>query len=146
MGNSASSNSNGNLSLVVHPPQNSNPAHTGYYLAGKTITGVVYATNNAQLQLSQNNLSLNVYLTGKENVKVRYTTTETYYVNGESRSRSVTRYAYASRDIVRISIPVTADRNTMAPGKYEFPFEVMCECSNVVHFDLIIIILSLQKN
>ena len=123
MGNSASNN--GNLSLVVHPPQNSNPAHHGYYLAGKTITGVVYATNNAQLQLSNNNLSLHVHLTGKENVKVRYTTSESYYVNGEHRSRTVTRYAYASRDIVRVTIPVTADRNTMAPGRYEFPFEVI---------------------
>jgi hypothetical protein len=138
MGNSSSK---GNLSLVVHPPQNSNPAHHGYYLAGKKITGVIYATNNAQLQLSQNNLSLNVYLTGKENVKVRYTDHETYYVNGESHTRSVTRYAYASRDIVRISIPVTADRNTMAPGKYEFPFEVNLTHSNVLNIEQCIFLL-----
>ena len=129
MGNAGSTNSNagGNLSLVVHPPSHNsrNQAHQGFYLAGTKVTGVVYAANRAQEKLTKNNkASLNIYLAGKENVMVTYTETETYYSGGESHTRTVTRHAYAHREIIRIVLPVTSNYSSLEPGKYEFPFEV----------------------
>jgi len=139
MGNAESTNSSagGNLSLVVHPPSHSsrNQAHQGFYLAGTKVTGVVYAANRAEQKLAKNNkASLNIYLAGKENVMVLYNDTETYYVGGETRTRTVTRSAYAHREIVRIVLPVTSNYSSLEQGKYEFPFEV-CK----VFFSFIII-------
>ncbi len=120
MGN-ASSSRVGNISLAVDPP--CDPLHPGYYVAGGKIRGVVYA------QSLQENLppdsAMDVYLTGKEHVKVRYTVQVPYRVDGETRYRTETRYAFASRDIVRINVPIVSDiTNGYNVGRYEYPFEV----------------------
>ena len=124
MGNSSS----GNLTIAVHPQQHSNPAHAGYYVAGNKINGVVYVSSNAEGGMPSNhNSSLSVYLTGRENVQVIYTVpvTDRYHEDGEekTRTRMVTRYAYASREIVNIKIPIVSNTSNFS-GRHEYPFEV----------------------
>jgi hypothetical protein len=123
MGNSSSS---GSLNLVVYPPENRDPALSGYYVAGSTVRGAIYAysTEENASQMNSNVASLEVYFAGKENVKVVYNHTE-YYTDhkGHRRSRTVKRQAYASRDIFRVSIPLISNFNG-ATGRYEYPFEV----------------------
>ena len=117
MGNTASG---GSLSIAVHPQQHSNPAHAGYYVAGGKINGVVYVSSKKpEGAASVQGSSIIVYLTGKEDVKVRYRKT----IRDGDKTRTVTRYAYASRDIVRIRIPIVSDASTFS-GRREYPFEV----------------------
>ena len=115
MGNSAS----GSISITVHPQQHSNPAHAGYYVAGGKINGVVYVSSNAKGGMSAKSSSLIVYMTGKEDVKVQYTDT----VGHGDHTETVTSYAYASREIVRIKIPIISNAKIFY-GRREYPFEV----------------------
>jgi hypothetical protein len=128
MGNSSSS---GSLNLVVFPPENKDPALTGYYVAGSTVKGAIYAysTEENASQMNSNVASIEVYFAGKENVKVSYYFEE-YYEDeeGERRSRRIPRQAYASRDIFRVTIPLIPNFDGTA-GRYEYPFEVcVYEC------------------
>jgi len=111
MGNSASNN------LVL------NLNESGHITAGSTLSGTVCAvvppgTRNAA------SIGLSLFLIGKEDVKVRYTTSTTDH-NGDSKS--VTRYSYAKRDIVRVVIPLldSAGSSAFQDGEqYAVPFQV----------------------
>lgn len=117
MGNSSS---NLYLSLVIHPPDD--PEHRGYYVAGTSVRGVVYV--NSTNDNVQPGSKMDLYFTGKEHSCVEYQETQSYREDGETKYRSVTRYAYAKRDIVRISVPVIEGVTNAYVGKYEYPFEI----------------------
>ncbi len=129
MGNSSSV---GNISLAVDPPDDS--LHPGYYVAGGKIRGVVYAQSLEDIpDSSAIDSALDLYLTGKEHVKVKYTVQVPYEEENEdgereTKYRTETRYAFASRDIVRINVPIVSDiTNGYNAGRYEYPFEVRNE-------------------
>jgi len=85
---------------------------------------------------------MELYLTGKEDVKVRYEETE-YYTDsdGERQSRTHTRYAYSTRDIVRITVPIASDVTNGYVGRYEYPFEVRNYDRNFQTHDFILTVL-----
>jgi hypothetical protein len=120
-------NSNSNyVNLVLNPPD---PlvklGGDDYYIAGRKVYGTCYisAPEGAQAK----DIQLLVYFTGKEDVCVRYHETE-YYTDssGNRKSRRVSKYEYAKRDICRISIDVagagTPNTNDFQQGNYAFPF------------------------
>mmetsp|Transcript_31659 Transcript_31659/g.76629 ORF Transcript_31659/g.76629 Transcript_31659/m.76629 type:complete len:579 (-) Transcript_31659:203-1939(-) len=115
MGNSNSSHVQGKLSIIV------DPSPTGFYIAGHNISGSVYAHSKTNIS---SNLNIGTYITGKERSRVRYQEMEYYHEDGERKSRSVTRYRYADRDILRLAIDL-GNVSTASPGdSYRFPFRV----------------------
>jgi hypothetical protein len=120
-------NSNSNyVNLVLSPPDPLiNLGGTGYYAAGRKVYGTCYVT--APEGAKAEDIQLRVYFTGKEDVCVHYYQTEHYTdINGNRKSRQVSRYEYAKRDICRISIDVagtgTPNTNDFQKGNYAFPF------------------------
>jgi hypothetical protein len=114
MGNAASGSSG--LTVSVDPPQGEKIS----YLAGSKLTGTVYATTTGDEKKSDSD-RLQVFLIGKEDVCVRYTTTHS---NGNNGTTTQTHYAYAKRDIVRVSIPLIGVGTSVNPGNHAYPFEV----------------------
>ncbi len=106
-------NSNSGLSINLDRAEGSK---FGRYIAGSKISGTVYAQSNEDA----NEVGLDLYFTGKEDVKVRYTET----VQSGDTSRTVTRYSYSKRDIVRLSIPLVEANSSINSGQYAYPFEI----------------------
>jgi len=109
MGNSSSNN------LVL------NLNESGHITAGSTLSGTVCAVVPPGANAASIGLSL--FLIGKEDVKVRYTE---QHRDHEGNSKSVTRYSYAKRDIVRMVIPILSSGSSspFQAGQYAVPFQV----------------------
>ena len=106
-------NSNSGLSITLDRAEGSK--FEGY-IAGSKISGTVYAESNEDA----NEVGLDLYFTGKEDVKVRYRKT----IRSGDKTRTVTRYSYSKRDIVRLSIPLVEANSSINSGRYAYPFEM----------------------
>jgi len=119
-------NSSSGISICINPPQE---GHTnGIYLAGSVISGTVFVDVPAGHSVNPADVGLSVAFRGKEDVKVRYRKTQRYRDSkGNSRSRQVTKYAYASRNIVELGVPLGQAGpagGSLQAGHYAFPFEL----------------------
>jgi hypothetical protein len=108
MGNSSSNSLHINLN------------ESGPIVAGSTLSGTISAVVPRGSNTSSIGLSL--YLIGKEDVCVPYTST------GASGSGNTTYYSYSKRDIVRTVIPLLSPESSsvefQAGGQYAVPFQV----------------------
>ncbi|KAL7541898.1 hypothetical protein ACHAWF_007050, partial [Thalassiosira exigua] len=74
---------------------------------------------------SPQSISVTAYISGKERTRVRYQDTEYYYADGERKSRTVTRYSYAERDILRMDVNLGDVNGPLSEGaRYRFPFSL----------------------
>ena len=118
MGNANSSG--GTLSIILDPPDSSS-----YYVAGETISGSVYAQSKSNIS-SQIPLNIAASVHGIERTCVRYADTE-HFTNskGESQSRTVTRYNYATRQIIHMAVDLGGvDTSVQAGARFRFPFRI----------------------
>lgn len=120
MGNTASSSSPGTLSIVLDPP----PSRNGAYIAGQPISGSVYV--QSETNVSSQVISADAYISGKERSRVRYTERQGYTdSSGKRKSRSVTRYRHAERQIIHMAINLgNVSTGVEAGARYRFPFQI----------------------
>jgi len=116
-------NSSSGISIHINPSQG---AHAnGAHLAGSVITGTVYAAVPTGNSLDPADVGLSVAFSGKEDVKVRYRKNKGYKDSkGNSKTKQITKYEYASRNIVYLSVPLGLAGSSLEAGRYAFPFEL----------------------
>jgi len=115
MGNTASNGNSSGLSIQLNPPTQSSAQ--GGYVAGSKLSGTIYAQTQED---SVGEVGLELFITGKEDVKVQYQQTVS---NGDTTT-TVTRYSYSKSDIVRLAVPIIGAGASISAGQYACPFEV----------------------
>ena len=95
--------------------------------SGDVLNGKVWADIPSELKGTR----MQVDFYGKEETKVRYEESESYRdSDGDQQTRHVTRHAYSTRDIFRISWPImqrlsfNTANGKIQPGQYVIPFSV----------------------
>ena len=99
------------LSIVFDPPLTSD----GAYMAGLSLPGSVHVQSTAAM--APEALRAGACLSGKERSRVRYTEVRHYTDSrGDRRTRRVTRYCHAERQIVHMPIDLGWTHVSRRPG------------------------------